>query len=369
MQNKDVYIHEIATLVPENSYTQEFALDFLINLIGDSEKKRNFLKRVYQSTAINKRHTVISDYGKDPKEYTFYPKNRQLLPEPSTMERNELYIKESNRLSLIAVQNLFKKLSPEIKDKITHLITVSCTGFSAPGFDFYIVKELGLSPSINRFHIGFMGCYGAFPAMKLARNICLSEKEARVLIVNVELCSLHFQQKFDPDTIVANAIFADGISAALISSDENDSKGSKLQLNSFFSRFVSDSENEMAWKIGLNGFDMKLSIYVPKIIDSNVLNIMKELFTQSGISLGQIDIWAIHPGGKAILEKLENTLNLKKDDLKISYDILWDFGNMSSSTIMFVLEKILSNNKFGNIFAVAFGPGLTIETGHLVKVK
>lgn len=369
MSSSNVYIHEIATCVPENQYTQEFALDFLLKLIGDTYKKKNFLKKVYQSSAIYKRHTVISDYGKDPSEYTFYPKNKKMLPEPSTMERNELYIKESNRLSLIAVKNLFKKLPAGMKEKITHIITVSCTGFSAPGFDFYIVKELGLSPSINRYHIGFMGCYGAFPAMKLARNICLSEENARVLVINVELCSVHFQQKFEPDIVIANAIFADGISAALISSDENDSKGNKLLLRSFFSRYVPDSEEDMAWKIGLYGFDMKLSVYVPKIIEANILSIMNELFDQSSISMDQIDIWAIHPGGKAILEKLENALNIKKEDLQVSYDILREYGNMSSSTIMFVLERILSNDKTGNIFAVAFGPGLTIETGHLEKIK
>ena len=292
-----------------------------------------------------------------------------MLPEPSTMERNELFIKESNRLSLIAVKNLFKKFPKGTKEKITHIITVSCTGFSAPGFDFHIVKELGLSPSINRYHIGFMGCYGAFPAMKLARNICLSEKNARVLVVNVELCTVHFQQKFDPDIVIANAIFADGISAALISSTKEDSEGNKLLLNSFFSRYAPDSEEDMAWKIGLYGFDMKLSVYVPKIIETNIMGIMNELFSQAGISMDEIDIWAIHPGGKAILEKLENALDIKKEDLKVSYDILWEYGNMSSSTIMFVLERILSNSKYGKIFAVAFGPGLTIETGYLEKIK
>lgn len=369
MKEKKVYLHEIATIVPEHSYTQEFGLEFLIKLIGNTRNKRNFLTKIYKGSAIYKRNTVINDYGKDPSEYTFYPKNPEMLPEPSTMQRNDLFIKESNRLSLKAVKQLFTMLPDHLEKKITHIITVSCTGFSAPGFDFNIVKKLKLSPTIDRFHIGFMGCYGAFPAMKLARDICIANENARVLVVNVELCTLHFQQKFEPDLVVANAIFADGISAALISAHKEDSIGNKLLLHSFFSRFIPDSENDMAWKIGLYGFDMKLSYYVPKLIDTNILPIMRELFKKNGITKDEIDIWAIHPGGKAILEKLEKTLKLTREDFSVSYDVLWNYGNMSSSTIMFVLKKILDNEKFGKIFAVAFGPGLTVETGYMEKIK
>ncbi len=368
VNKKTVYLHDIAPIVPEHFYTQEFGLEFLLKLMGDTEKKRNFLTRIYKGSNIYKRHTVINDYGKDPSEYTFYPKNKNMQPEPSTMERNDLYIKESNRLSLKAVKKLIKQIENHIEKKITHIITVSCTGFSAPGFDFNIVKKLKLSPTIDRFHIGFMGCYAAFPAMKLAKDICLANNNARVLIVNVELCSLHFQQKFEPDIVVANAIFADGISAALVSANEKDSKGSKLILHSFFSKYIPDSEDDMAWKIGLYGFDMKLSYYVPKLIDANILPIMNELFKKNNITKSKIDIWAIHPGGKAILEKLEKTLNLKKEDFKHSYDVLREYGNMSSSTIMFILKRILNDDKKGKIFSVAFGPGLTVETGLLEKI-
>lgn len=225
---------------------------------------------------------------------------KKLLPEPTTKQRNDLYITESKKLSLKAVKELFNKLTAGIKEKITHIITVSCTGFSAPGFDFHIVKSLKLSPSINRFNIGFMGCYASFPAMKLASDICKANKDARVLIVNVELNSIHLQLKFDPDTIIANAIFADGISAALISSNKNDSENSKYLINSFFSYFIPDSENDIVWKIGHHGFDIKLSIYVPNIIKTNILKIIEGLLIKAKLTMDQIDIWAIHPGGKVI---------------------------------------------------------------------
>lgn len=366
---KEVFIHEIATTLPENSYSQEFALDYILRLQGDSLKKRNFLTRIYQGTAIEKRYTVISDYGKAPEDFTFYPKSVDLKPEPSTKQRNDLYITESNKLALEAARKLLGKMPEFNKNKITHIITVSCTGMAAPGFDFHITKELELNPYVNRFHIGFMGCYAAFPALKLAKNICLSEPEARVLVVNLELCSLHFQDNFETDIIVANAIFSDGVSAALISGSYEDSTGNKISLNNFSSRYISDSENDMAWKIGDHGFDMKLSVYVPKIIEENISPILNDLLEKSDVKKDEIDFWAIHPGGRAILEKIEKLFGLKKSDLSYSYEVLRDYGNMSSATIMFLLEKILKEDKYGKIFSSAFGPGLTIETGLMEKIQ
>lgn len=362
---KRAYLHEIAAVVPEYSYTQEFAVDYQLDLICKTDKQREFLKKIYEGSAIYKRHSVIADYGKDPKEFTFYPKNRSLKPEPSTKNRNDLYIKESNRLSVLATRKLLELLPERIRDSISHLITVSCTGFSAPGFDLHIIKQLRLDPSIDRFHLGFMGCYAAFPAMKMAQNICTANPTARVLIVNVELCSLHYQLTFKPEIVVSNAIFADGVTACLVSSDKDDSDGKRIVLHSFLSRYLQGSEDHMAWKIGEHGFDMTLSYYVPGLINRNISQIMNNLFDKVKLRKEDIDIWAIHPGGKAILEKLQESLGLNKDDLSHSYDVLWEYGNMSSSTIFFVLEKILRSNEKGKIISAAFGPGLTIEAGYM----
>ena len=367
MNESTVCIQQIATCVPEHFYTQEFALEFLLQLQGSDPKTRELLKKIYAGTAIEKRHTVISDYGKDPADFTFYPPNPSLKPEPSTARRNEIFIREANRLSLQATHKLLKKLPGFDKAKITHVITVSCTGFSAPGFDLHLCKQLELSPAVHRFHIGFMGCYAAFPALKLARSICLSEPDARVLVVNVELCSLHFQQKLDPDTVVANAIFSDGASALLVSANRDDSPSSKLILHRFVSQFLPNSEQDMAWKIGETGFDMKLSVYVPRLIERNISPIMDRLLNEVGLTCSDIDLWAIHPGGRAILEKVEKTFTLTQDELAVSYNVLREFGNMSSATILFVLERILEGESRGKIFSAAFGPGLTIEAGFLEK--
>jgi len=363
----DVSIQQIATVVPEKFYTQEFGLQFLLKLLGTTERRRTFLTKIYQGSAIAKRHSVITDYDRDPADYDFYPKNAALLPEPDTQARNELYIREANRLSLAAVRALLAKLPGLDRGALTHLITVSCTGFSAPGFDFHLVKELQLAPGVHRFHLGFMGCYAAFPALKLAKDICSAHPQAKVLVVNLELCSLHFQQKFDPDIVIANALFADGASAVLVSADPTDAPGPRILLHDFFSRCLPQSEGDMAWAIGQHGFDMKLSAYVPKLVDENILPIMEGLFAQAGVARNDIRLWAVHPGGRAILDKLEKTLGLTPADLTISYDILREYGNMSSATIMFVLQRFLEAEGSGKMFAVGFGPGLTIETALLEK--
>jgi predicted naringenin-chalcone synthase len=362
-----IFLHRIGTAVPQTSYTQEFALQFLSDLQGADERVRRFLRRIYQGTAIEKRHTVIDDYGKDPSEFTFFPPHPSLKPEPTTSQRNDRFVREADRLSLAAAGDLFAGLPGVDPGGITHLITVSCTGFSAPGFDLHLVKTLPLRPTVHRFHLGFMGCYAAFPALKLAQAICRAEPDARVLIVNVELCTLHFQQRLDPDTIVANALFSDGASAALVSAHPEDSGGGRLLLHRFAACCLAGSEEAMAWTIGDTGFQMRLSAYVPRLIQENIRPAMDDLFRQAGIRREQIKLWAIHPGGKAILEKIEQALGISHERLQASYGILREFGNMSSATIMFVLRRILESAETGRIFAAAFGPGLTIECGYLEK--
>jgi predicted naringenin-chalcone synthase len=362
-----IFVHGISSRVPEHSYTQAFALEFLLNLQGKTPRKREFLQKLYDNTGIEKRHTVITDYGKNPEEHTFFPKTPDLKPEPETWYRNDRFVIESNRIAALVAEDLFATLPAVNRKNITHLITVSCTGFSVPGFDIHLVKTLGLDRTVNRLHIGFMGCYAAFPAMKTARDICRAHPTARVLIVGVELCSLHFQQKFSPETVVANAIFADGAAAALVSADTSLIDGPVLTLDTFVSYLVDDSASDMAWRIGKHGFDMRLSLYVPAIIETNIKAVVQTLLDRAGESFDNIDLFAIHPGGRAILEKVGDALALPEGSLDISYDVLRRFGNMSSVTILFVLERILKGSAKGRIFSAAFGPGLTVESGLLSK--
>ena len=366
---EEVYLQGIATAVPENRYSQKFALEKAIELMADTPAKERFLTRVYNSSAIDTRYSVVGDYKKPPDERELYPKTEAFRPEPTTSERNQLFSRESGRLSVLAAQKLFAQFKETTMRGVSHLITVSCTGVGAPGIDLALIKQLGLSDRVHRFHLGFMGCYATFPALKMARDICRSQPDARVLVVSCELCSLHLQQKFELDIQVANALFADGVGAALISSGTEDSVGPRLRLDSFLSQIVADSENEMTWTVGQTGFDMRLSTYVPKLLEANIASVLGSLAARAHQSIDQIAFWAIHPGGKAILEKIETALGLRNDALSNSYEVLREYGNMSSTTILFVLDRILKKSEDGAVCAAAFGPGLTVEAAWMEKVS
>ncbi len=363
-ESHPVYLQAIETVVPQYSYAQEYVLDFMQRLPVYSGRQ-GFLAKVYRGSAIERRHSVIGDYRRPPAERTFYPPTEDLTPEPDVVARNELFVTESRNIALEVARKLFAAMPQVQPSDITHLITVSCTGFSAPGFDFYLARELPLPAAVNRLHVGFMGCYAAFPALKTARDICLADPGARVLIVDLELCSLHFQQKLDPDIMVANALFADGAAAALVSSEAPREGSPSFRLDAFQSYIISDSDGDMAWTVGHTAFDMRLSAYVPKLIQREIRSITETVFARAGVSREDIAQWAIHPGGRAIIEKAAAELDLSEEDVSASYAVLRNYGNMSSVTIFFVLQEMQRLGRRGRTFAAAFGPGLTVESAIL----
>lgn len=357
-----IRLQGIATALPAGGYTQEYALLFMQALPLYGEKERRFLDRLYPSTGIERRYTAVPDYGRNREDYEFFSRDPSMLPEPSPAKRNDLYITAAATLAEQAARKLMEDLKTDLSG-VTHLITVSCTGFSAPGFDYHLVQTLGLAPTVFRTHIGFMGCYAAFPALRLAHTICSADSSAQVLIVDVELCSLHFQFKPDLETIVANAIFADGAAAALVSrrpparGDSN-----RIAIRSFNSRIIPNSENEMSWRLGEIAFDMRLSAYVPHLIQQDIGEIVRTTMEDASMKREEVKLWAIHPGGRAILDRVREALELTEEDLADSSAVLREHGNMSSATIFFVLKRMLSGARSGPLFAAAFGPGLTVES-------
>ncbi|AHE67598.1 putative naringenin-chalcone synthase [Legionella oakridgensis ATCC 33761 = DSM 21215] len=239
----------------------------------------------------------------------------------------------------------------------------------APGIDIEIIQHLGLNSSTKRTAINFMGCYGAFNGLKVADAFCKADPNAKVLMVSVELCSIHFQNDFSLESVISNAIFADGAAAVLIQGRTTQQKHFKLE--SFHADLVPDTEQDMAWSIGNYGFDMILSAYVPKVIKYGISAFTEKLLSQLNWSLNNIDYFAIHPGGLKILQSCEESLNITAEDNKYSYEVLRNFGNMSSATVLFVLKGIwdaLDQGAYGkNILSCAFGPGLTLES-MLIKV-
>jgi len=359
-------ITAIGTATPPYKRAQQDVAELIADGFHLNPAQKKILKRIYKSSGIEQRHSVLTDYCKLPGEFEFFP-NDPAASFPTTAQRMAVYKANALTLALAAIEDCLSGLSREGRDlpNITHVITVSCTGMYAPGIDIEIVQELKLASSIKRTSINFMGCYGAFNGMKVADSICRAEPEAMVLLVCVELCSIHIQKSFTLDNIISNAIFADGAAAVLIQSQPA-SMQKHLRFKSFYCDIMPQTSKDMAWHIGDSGFDMVLSAYVPEAIKSGIAAFTDKLLSQSHQSLGDIDYFAIHPGGLKILQACEASFNITPHDNRFSYEVLRQYGNMSSATILFVLNRIWDaldkKDDKKTIFSCAFGPGLTLES-------
>jgi predicted naringenin-chalcone synthase len=272
---------------------------------------------------------------------------------PSTAARMRKYRTEAPRLAAKAVNRL---IAQESNDKITHLIVTSCTGFTAPGVDFELMRLCNLEYSIERTVIGFMGCNAAINALKLARHIVRSAPDSRVLIVSVELCTLHLQESDRIEQLLSFLLFGDGCAAGIVSADPYG-----FSLDSFHVELAQDAADQITWEIGNSGFDMVLSGQVPTTIADALKKGLERIL--AGMTSNAFQIWAVHPGGRSVLDAVEHALELDEAALAASRGILQDYGNMSSSTILFVLEAIMRERpaKGSQGCAMAFGPGLTAE--------
>lgn len=362
------YIHNIATTVPERSYKQDFLREQMKKYVGQRNASKHIIHRIYTKSGINKRHTVIDDFQSNGDPRVFFQRDGTLSA-PSTGTRNQLYIEKAKPL-WVRTANRTIEQNPSIdKNDITHIITVSCTGFFAPEPGFEIIKALGLSQSTQRFHLGFMGCFAAFPALKMAQSFCAAQPDATVLVVCLELCSLHLQNSEATDHLISASVFADGAAGMIISTEAPRGRG--FRIDHFSTAIAEETEGDMAWTIGDTGFEMVLSSYVPDLIKSNLSEAIQPHLTNYQISVSDIDYWAIHPGGRAIIDKVEESFNLEAGQLAPSRNVLANYGNMSSATILFVLAELLDSKEQtdeATTLAMAFGPGLTIESALLTTI-
>ena len=361
------FISAIGTAVPPYKISQQLHYSILESADGVGRKEKLQLRKVYGASGIESRHSVLDEFGRvdQTNNVLFYPSNHHAAMPISG--RMDLYEHYALGLSERAVKECLESLPSLNVSQITHLITFSCTGMSAPGLDIQLVDRLGLNRSVERTCINFMGCYAGINAMKTAYHISRSEPDAVVLLAGVELCTLHYQKNEKEDQIIANALFADGASACIISSKLIPSKDSLqgLSLKNFYAEFEPGEKEEMAWRIGDHGFDLRLSSYVPALLKKSIPDFMAKLFGRAHITQEDISFYAFHPGGVKILEACEDALHISPKENEKAYHVLHDYGNMSSVTIFFVLKEYLNSFTKDDIgkklLACAFGPGLTME--------
>jgi len=349
----------IGTALPGYRHEQQKIFEFMSRVYAINETEKRKLKFLYKYSGIQTRYSVLPDYSIAADEWQFFTPTENLEPFPSVEKRMKSFRQHAAPLSLKAINNCLKDFPVK---KVTHLITVSCTGMSAPGLDLELMELLALPVTTWRTSINFMGCYAAIHALKLADIICKTDDKANVLIVCVELCTLHFQKKYSPDNISSCILFGDGAAAVLVSGNK-EIEG--MNIDHFYSSVSIKGKQEMAWEMSSSGFLLTLSGYVPELIEEDFNQFANEALKGTGLAKEDITHWCIHPGGKKILEAVHNSLQFTNGQLQHCYDVLNDYGNMSSPTVLFVLERIqkaLDRKQRNNIFGAAFGPGLTIET-------
>ncbi|MFS6827642.1 type III polyketide synthase [Cyanobium sp. ATX-6F1] len=318
------------------------------------------LEAIHRRSGVGRRHSVLLEPGEDGSvsQQSFFGSTS-----PSTGERMERYGRESEPLALAAVRRCLEQAELP-STGITHLVTVSCTGFQAPGFDLALMRELPLAPEVARTHVGFMGCHGTLNALRVAAGFIGADPGACALICAVELCTLHLQYGWHPERIVANALFADG-AAALIATGAKEMPTGFQRLIASGSLLIPDSQGAMSWSIEDHGFVMTLSAKVPALIAEHLRPWLQDWLSRQGQSLETIGSWAVHPGGPRILSAVTEALDLAPKLIEPSRSVLKSCGNMSSATILFILERLRQEQAPGPCLAMAFGPGLCVEVALL----
>jgi alpha-pyrone synthase len=336
----------IAAATPGHDIHDAF-IDWARTRVADPREAAVF-ERMAARSGIGHRWSVLpesSDGGSPVGPQGFYANGLM----PPTSARMTLYAEHAPALALSAIS----KLGP--LERVTHLVVASCTGFTAPGLDQVIADRLGLAPSVERVLVGFMGCYAAVTALKTARHIVRSESDARVLVVTVELSTLHLQPATTLEPLLAMLQFGDGAAAAIV-----EATGAGFELDTPFAATLPDSSGLIEWAIGDTGFAMHLSGEVPGRIAAALAEPETRAALTGGVDAAAIDGWAVHAGGRSILDAVETGLGLDKAALAESRGVLADNGNMSSATLMFVLERLFARRPAQGVM-LAFGPGLAAE--------
>ncbi|UCC23968.1 MAG: type III polyketide synthase [Gemmatimonadales bacterium] len=353
----------MGTSVPPRVALQAEAAELAPRFCQADRKQARILRALYRKSGVQQRHTVAvrGDSGPLEERIPYYPLARDSEDlGPTTRQRMAWYEQEAPPLAVEACRTALARAETS-PSEITHLVTVSCTGFFSPGVDAALIDQLGLERAVERTHVGFMGCHGALNGLRAASAYAL-DPAARVLLCAVELCSLHFAYGWDPEMLVANTLFADG--AAALVGRGGGGPGWRVRASGTF--LMPDSVNAMTWRIGDHGFRMTLSPQVPERIRQHLADWLGSWLAHHGFGLDDVASWAVHPGGPRILDAVEASLELDPADLAVSREILRTHGNMSSPTVLFILERMMQQNRARPCVALAFGPGLVVEAALIV---
>lgn len=349
-----LHIQGIGTATPAHSVDQAHSAQLAEPVCCTSASQERLLHTLYRRSQVKRRGSVLIDDGMQ----SFYPPAfDETDGGPTTRQRMQRYESDVTPLSLRAARSALTDAGTAA-EQITDIVTVSCTGFAAPGFDIDLVEQLGVRRDVSRTHVGFMGCHGSFNALRVARGLVAANPAARVLMCSAELCSLHLSYGWDPQRIVANALFADGAAAVVCG---RGTRGDAWCVTANGSQLVPDSRDAMSWRIGDHGFVMTLSPQVPDLIRAHLKPWLARWLDEQGLRIEDVRSWAVHPGGPRVVAAAAQAIGVPHDAVADSLAVLSESGNMSSATVLFIVQRLRAARAERPCVALGFGPGLTVE--------
>lgn len=353
----------LGTAVPPHTMSQQEATALAHQVVCQNDQQKRLLSVLYRKAGVENRHTAIPHRIAEKWLPPHAERNAEDVQPatfgPTTAERMQFFAEHAPTIALAASEQALAQANIG-RQEITHLITVSCTGFDAPGVDTSLIRGLGLKATTQRIQVGFMGCHGAINGLRAAQAIAGADPAAKVLLCAAELCSLHYRFAWDPERIIANALFADGAAAVVGAVISHESRHA-WSVGATGSCLIPDSTDAMTWRIGNHGFEMTLHAQVPELIHKHLRPWLEEWLPQHGQSLESIASWAIHPGGPRILSAIAESLNLPVEATSVSREILAANGNMSSPTVLFIVNRLRERNAPRPCLALGFGPGMFAE--------
>ena len=358
----NVELFSVGVAVPEHQITQNAALALAERICCEDSRQKRFAKALYEHAGVATRYGILppSEAGRWAPADT-RQKDGHLNLGPSTEVRMEYYKKHALPLAMQASRQALER-SEHRSSEITHLVTISCTGFAAPGVDLGLIEELGLSPTTQRIHVGYMGCHGAINGFRAAHGLACASASNRILVCSVELCTIHYAFQWSNERMLGNALFADGAGAVVLgSTDDSGGNAKRWRLAATGSYVFPNTAGAMTWSIGNHGFAMTISTELPGLIQANLSDWLTAWLECQGLAVRDVRLWAIHPGGPRIVEAVASAMGLTSQQTAPSRAVLSAYGNMSSATVLFILQSLVDGGERPPCVALGFGPGLVAE--------
>ena len=361
-------ILSVGSALPDHQVDLDLATRSAQSMSCSTQTQSDKVAKLYRRTGVVTRQSVLLEKASDGSGVTqsFYPPMSESECGPTTKQRNDRFGQDAPPLAVHAGSQALAASGCD-SSQVTHLITVTCTGFNAPGIDIELIERLSLPATTQRLQIGFMGCHALINALRAARGLVAADTGACVLIVCIELCSLHYQYGYDAQRIVSGALFADGSAGLVVAGKDfkpSTASGQDTTLGEIAatgSCLIPNSRDAMTWLIGDHGFQMTLQATVPGLIEENLRSFLEPWLRSNHETLDSIGGWAVHPGGSRVLQAVQTALGFSDDALEISRNILRDHGNVSSATLGLVLQQFIANKIPRPWLMLGFGPGLEIE--------